>query len=172
MLNNTLMLSPLSLSMAQLQDLLQAEQFEVLKLEAEIEKQKRQLLLYSSDDTLSRYERMFAITTSPLASILERQNALVAKFNSRASATVKTITEIVELITCNSCEIVEHPDRYSFDIVIALDNPNSAVGLAEVHNQIDVLKPAHLNYNLSMLSAHQVSVYVGLILSTYKEVII
>lgn len=163
------MLSPLTLKMSQMADLLQAEDTELALLDAEINNQEKQLYLSSSDSAIPRYERIFAITPSPIATIQERRKALIAKMNSRASATAATLREIVEIITGNNCEIIEYSSEYRFDVSITLDNPSSATSLSEIHRQIDTLKPAHLAYNLTMTSTHNTLMFVGISMTKYRE---
>lgn len=143
------LLSPLVLNMVQMTDLLQAEQSEFDRFTIEVEQQKNQLYICTCDRELSRYEKMFALPINASLSILERRTKLIAKLNSRASATVKTMIEIVSIVTNEECEIHEHFSEYRFTVKMIFDDSTLYHNFAEVVRQISEIKPAHLDFDIN-----------------------
>lgn len=149
------LLSPLVLNMVQMADLLKAEQSELDRFSYEVEQQRNQLYLCTCDRELARYERMFALPINTSLNIPERRKKLIAKLNSRASATVKTIKDIVTIVTNEECEIVEHFSEYRFTAMLLFKDTTFYHSFTELTSQICEIKPAHLAFDINAVYAPQ-----------------
>lgn len=146
-------------SMREMQELLNAEQMELERMQQEIRNQEKQLCINSSDEKLYRYEQCFALDSAGL-SLNERRKNVIAKLNARITATKQNLLFEIQKMTGNPVEIQEFFDRYLFTVGLVQNNLSDAFVKA-VRDYLDIIKPAHLAYDLSLIRYDETSINLG-----------
>lgn len=130
-------------------ELLEAEQIEIDYLSECIELLRMQTTVSTSSIYLDRYEQIMAMDISPSLSDTERIGRILAKLNTRTTATPEAIKTIVRSFTGSDTYIEEHFSDYSFLVFIKREN-DQVIRMKDIRDAIDVIKPAHLAYQLSV----------------------
>ena len=146
--NDIYTLPPKVRTMAEMADLLQAEQLELDLLSYTLAVIAKELNINSSEHLISRYEEQFDLPHS-LSNITlsERRAKVIAKLNTRGSTTIMALRELVKIVTGCTSEIVEHFSDYSFSVIVHLLYPDATKDLQELILQIEEVKPAHLAFD-------------------------
>lgn len=137
------------LSNPDIKELLDAEQSEIDRLSECIELLRMQTTVSTASLYLDRYEQIMAMDISPSLSDTERIGRILAKLNTRTTATPEAIKTIVRSFTGSDTEIEEHFNDYSFLVFIKREN-DQVIRMKDIRDAIDVIKPAHLAYQLSV----------------------
>lgn len=147
MLNEPQMLPAYVREMAQMQDLLQAEQAELDRTETAIIDATDQLYISSATWTLARWEQLFGLPSNDTVPVELRREKILTKRNARPPASVEYIRLAAEQMTGQQVTITEQPGNYSFALHVHLNDIYS-LDLAALRARIDELKPAHLTYTV------------------------
>lgn len=143
-------------TMAEMEDLLSAEEQE-LQLMDKIRKQmEAQLLISTADIDLSRKERIYALPTNPSLSLEERRRRIIAKKNARASATSAFLRDTIEKLTGLKVVLVEFFSEYRIQFKVYL-NDKYELDLAAINAQIKELRPAHLLFEVLPIAQVNIS---------------
>ncbi len=141
-LNDRLMLPKIMLDMADLKDLLQAEQQEFDFIVSYIESQFSQLFIATCTE-LGRLEKTLGIQTDISLSLDARRRQIVSRITSRCPATPANLIALAETLSGNPCSLRESYTDYTLEISIYLNHT--------LLNPIDVILrilqlfiPAHL----------------------------
>lgn len=145
-INDIYTLPNISRNMMQMQDLLQAEQKEIDALQEMILAMEKEMHLYSCFDLLTRYETIFGIIPNETLSLLERQNNLNIKLNTRSNTTIQTIKDLVLFMLGCSCELIEYYHEYRMFLNIHFQEEQNTNDVSKVLEQIELIKPAHIGY--------------------------
>lgn len=145
--NDIYTLPPKVRTMAEMADLLQAEQSELDLLLNTITVIFSELNISSSEHLIPRYEDIFSLSQSHTLTPSERRAKIIAKLNTRGSTTVKALRELVKTITGCDSEIVEYFSDYRFSVIVHLLYPDATKDLQELILQIEEVKPAHLAFD-------------------------
>lgn len=129
--------------MSQMSELLDAESPEVERLEALIQHQVNQLYLRSANDTLARYEDIFAVSSNRTLDHLARQDALLVKANTRCPMTLQKLHQLVEEAAKAQCRITEHYAQKSISVDL-YERDFSHIDRPFLTRQITEMKPAHI----------------------------
>ncbi|MDQ0174369.1 YmfQ family protein [Bacillus chungangensis] len=91
---------------------------------------------------LSDWERVLDLPPMKHASLDARRERILAKLNGNAPATVRYMTDILNLFVENKTgQIIEHNEEYWFEVLMPIESLNR---LAEIKNALSEVKPAHL----------------------------
>lgn len=134
-------------TMEQMADLLQAEETELAQAQRVIDAMSSQLAVGTSTFLLPRHERIFGLPVNTEESLEVRRARVMARLNARGVTTVRTILEMVRLITGREGDVREHFADYSFSVAVRLLFKDSTKDLQELIRQIDEIKPAHLLFD-------------------------
>ena len=94
-----------------IKELLEVEQIELDRFADYIELIRQQVYISEASLFLDRYEKMFNLEVNTALSDKERIGRLLAKFNTRANATIDSIKNVVTLVSGNECDITEFYDQ-------------------------------------------------------------
>lgn len=141
-----------------------AQEIERKKVEAE--DLLDQLFVQTATWGLDYWDRVLALTPVPRMSIDRRRTRILAKLNGMAPATAAYLESVVNAHLRNkTAKLVEVNDKYRFEINIQADNP---VAFLDIANDLDELKPAHLDYAFRQITSS--GVFYTAMLSTGEEV--
>lgn len=138
-------LPPFVREMREMALLLKVEQPEIDRLEAAIDEMIAQFYISSATYSIDDWEKEFEIEKNSTLTLNQRRAQLLAKLNTRTTATVKMLENLVKTVLGNDCvEITENCQDYSFTITVRSDYvlENMAVAKDAVYKA----RPAHLNY--------------------------
>ena len=141
-INDAFMLPKRVRTMEQMADLLQAEQTELTQMQRTIAALEQQLTISTSTFLLHRHETIFGLPSNPSEDMMVRRSRLLAKLVARGTTTVKTLYELIRLVTPCNAEIIEHSAEYALQITL-MDDGNTP-NLQAIYTLIDEVKPAHL----------------------------
>lgn len=143
-------------NMQQMNELLTAESRELDRMHNVLEKYIQELSLNTANEMLARYEKMFDLTGEGLSQDERRKN-LIAKLNARYTATRQSIYNELSAMTGLPVEIEEHPEQYLFLVNIVQSNLSDAF-VAAIRSYLDMIKPAHIAYELTLIRHEQSSI--------------
>lgn len=143
-------------NMQQMDELLNAESRELDRLHNALEEYIRELSLSTANELLARYEKIFDLTSEGLTQD-ERKKNLIAKLNARYTATKQSIYNELTAMTGLPVEIEEHPEQYLFLVNIVQSNLSDAF-VAAIRSYLDMIKPAHIAYDLTLVRYEQSSI--------------
>lgn len=143
-------------NMKEMDELLTAESKELDRLHNVLEEYIRELSLNTASELLSRYEKMFDLMGEGLTQDERRKN-LIAKLNARYTATKQSIYNELTTMTGLPVEIEEHPEQYLFLVNIVQSNLSDAF-VAAIRSYLDMIKPAHIAYDLTLIRHEQSSI--------------
>lgn len=135
-------------NMAEMKELLNAEDLELEILEKRAEKEKLELYLSTTEELLSRHEKIYGIAVHPLDSVDIRRRRLLAKHNSRGVCTPATMRESIYILTGFLGDIIEYPSKGYFTVVIFMSLDSSTASLRDLKARITEDRPAHLTFNM------------------------
>ncbi|MCR0205665.1 YmfQ family protein [[Clostridium] innocuum] len=143
-------------NMQQMNELLTVESKELDRLHNVLEEYIKELSLNTANELLSRYEKIFDLTGEGLTQDERRKN-LIAKLNARYTATRQSIYNELTAMTGLPVEIEEHPEQYLFLVNIVQSNLSDAF-VAAIRDYLDMIKPAHIAYDLTLVRYEQSSI--------------
>lgn len=143
-----------------IKELLEVEQIELDRFADYIELIRQQVYISEASLFLDRYEKMFNLEVNTALSDKERIGRLLAKFNTRANATIDSIKNVVTLVSGNECDITEFYDQYAFSIDIKR-NSNEIINLEDIRQAVEVIKPAHLAFQMMLCWEWSIGLTVG-----------
>lgn len=165
-------LSPIESEMEQMSELLSAEQGEIDALiEAVMLMYQRLIVKLSDVDGITFWETEYGIIHNISLTLEERKAQVLARMNSRTSATKEILENLVkQVISADSVEIVEYPEEYRFEIYVGTDCFEEHMNIAEI--AVDEARPAHLVYKFinSIYRKYKCDFYVGAVGSLKKSV--
>ena len=91
-----------------------------------------------------------------------RRVRLLGKLNTHGSTTVKSIREMVQIVTGCESDVIEHAADYRFDIIIHSQTFNEFEQMRELMRRIDEMKPAHLTYHIIHQVTTTSTIYTGI----------
>lgn len=147
-INDAFMLPKQVRTMAQMADLLQAEQTELTQTQRTIAAMENQLIISTSTFLLPRHERLFELPVNTAESLEARRAKVLAKLNTRGTTTVEAIREMVRIVTGCEGAVEEHFSQYAFTVIVYLLFDSVFPDLPELIRQIDEIKPAHLIFDV------------------------
>lgn len=160
-----------SACMRDMEELLQAEQPEIDRLEEILSEMERQLYIKTATYALSVWEREFGIVGNPGSTAEQRRAAVLGKLNTRTPATVGMIENLVrQTMGAERVEIIEHPEEYRFEVHVSVDTLTGSLAVAK--KAVYHARPAHLGYRFMehLIRDAAVDVYVGVMGgSTHKS---
>lgn len=140
-------------------DILKAEQQEIEILQQEIQKNLNQLAISTADDLLSRYERIYDVSGRNMT-IQERRKQLLSKKNARYSCTKENLQNDLINMTGLPVNISEVFSDYLFQVELIQNSLSDAFVLA-IRNFLDTVKPAHMDYSLSLVRYEENYTHMG-----------
>lgn len=137
--------SPFAASMKELRELFEAEQPELDLIEARLEDIIKQFYIKTATWSIEKWENDFLIEHDSTLSIEQRRVMVLTKINSRTTATIAMLENMVkQIMDAKQVVVTENTEDYSFTIYV-----NTAF-LVHNFNVADVAvylaRPAHLNY--------------------------
>lgn len=150
-INDRFMLPKRVRTMEQMADLLAAEQAELEQTQRTIMALEDQLTISTSTHLLPRHERLFDLPVNTTESLEVRRARVLARLNTRGTTTVRAIRDIVEIITGQDSDVIEHFDQYAFSVLIRMTK-NAVINVEELAWQIERIKPAHLLFSFDIPS--------------------
>lgn len=139
--NDSNMLSKLSLGMAQLDELLEAEQIELDNLSSRILSVMEQFAVRTATYTISRYEKIFDISGAG-KTLEERRAAIIVYMNARPPVTKSYLEQLLTAATGCRCTIDEYKSEGHF--VVNIDCKTFSPNISIAASYVKLLKPAHL----------------------------
>lgn len=158
----------------EVKDLLQSEQLELDKMTNEINRLVQELYISKSTALLSRYEKIFDLSGAGLT-IEERRRQLTAKLNAQYLCTKQSLVHDIQAMTGLPVELTENYAAYTFAVSLIQNNLSEAF-VEAVKKHLDMIKPAHLAYVISLVKYDESMIRVGIpiihsSLLTLKEVV-
>lgn len=151
-INDRFMLPRRVRTMEQMADLLAAEQAELEQTQRTIMALEDQLTISTSTHLLPRHERLFNLPTNTTESLEVRRARVLAKLNTRGTTTVRAIRDMVEIVTGQEGNVIEHFDQYAFSLLIRM-RESAVINVEELAQQIERIKPAHLLFDINTSSS-------------------
>lgn len=161
-INDAFMLPKQVRTMEQMADLLQTEQAELTQTSRTIAALEQQLTISTSTFLLLRHEAIYDLPSNPSESMAVRRVRLLGKLNTHGSTTVKSIREMVQIVTGCESDVIEHAADYRFDIIIHSQTFNEFEQMREMMRRIDEMKPAHLTYHIIHQVTTTSTIYTGI----------
>lgn len=149
MLNDTTKLPEFVLAMEEIKELLEAVQPEIDRLENFLIQLLNQLLINEADNYLNRYEKIYNLSGAGLT-IEERRKNILAKENANYSSNVYSILEELKKMTGLPVEIKEIFEEKMFTVALIQNNLSNEY-VSAIRNYLDMVKPAHIGYILSLI---------------------
>lgn len=149
MINDKNMLPEFVLAMSEMKELLNAIQPEIDRIEYFITALLRQLIINDADMLLERYEQIYNLNGAGLT-IEERRKNLLAKENAVYSSTRQNILNELKNMTGLPVEITEIFDQDMFTVNLIQNNLSDEF-VSAIRNYLDMVKPAHIAYLLSLV---------------------
>lgn len=140
-------------------DLLQAEQLELDKMSNEINRNIQELYISKASELLSRYEKIFDLSGIGLTAD-ERRRQITAKLNAQYSCTRRSLIQDLQDMTGLPIELVENYAAYTFAVSLIQNNLSEAF-VEAVKKHLDMIKPAHLDYVLSLVKYDESMIRFG-----------
>lgn len=147
-INDRFMLPRRVRTMAQMADLLAAEQMELTKTQHTVAALENQLSVSFSTFLLPRHERIFGLPINTTESLELRRARVLAKLNTHGTTTVEAVREMVRIVTGCAGDVEEHFATYAFSVIVRLLADGASPDIGELFRQIDEIKPAHLVFNI------------------------
>lgn len=95
---------------------------------------------------LNLWEKEYGIITDLNKSYEERREIIKAKKRGQGTITKKLLKDTAEAFSGGECEILEHPESYSFTVQF-IGIKGIPKNLAGFKDMLDTIKPAHLAYD-------------------------
>lgn len=149
-LNDSKMLPRFLLKMENMRDLLQAEESVMQELHDNVSSQEQQLVISNATWGLGRHEKILGLPTDSESAVADRRSRIIAKLAGQGTVTKKLIQHVASSFTNGEVEVIEHPERYSFDVkfISTLGTPPN---MADLSAALEEIKPAHLTYGYIVL---------------------
>lgn len=139
--------SPFAASMKELRELFEAEQPELDLIEERLEDIIKQFYVKTATWSIEKWENDFLIEHDSTLSIEQRWAMILAKINSRTTATIAMLENMVKQITeAKEVIIQEKVEDYSFIVFVFSNKLASNIKLAKI--AVYMVKPAHLGFNI------------------------
>lgn len=143
------MLPEFILAMDEMKELFNAIQPEIDRIDNFIKQLLKQLIINKADALLERYERIYALSSAGLT-IEERRKNLLAKENAVYSATKQNILSELKRMTGLPVEIEEIFEENMFTVNLIQNNLSDEF-VEAIKKYLDMIKPAHIAYLLSLI---------------------
>lgn len=143
-INDRFMLPYLVRSMAQMRELLAAEQAELDLMLRTIAAWPDELTVSTCTALLARYEALLDISADAGSGLEDRRSAVVAKLNAYSVATPAYIKELAEAVIGGSVEVKEFFSSYIFRVSISVNEAPNSQKVSNFREQLEQIKPAHL----------------------------
>ncbi|GAA0735890.1 YmfQ family protein [Clostridium oceanicum] len=95
---------------------------------------------------LTLWEEDYGIKTDLNKSYEDRREVIKAKKRGQGTVTKKMLKEVAEAFSGGECEIIEHPESYSFTVKF-IGIKGIPINLAAFIDMLNIIKPAHLAYD-------------------------
>lgn len=96
---------------------------------------------------LPLWEELLAITPESGASDEARRRAITAKMRGAGTCNQEMVSNVCEAITGFRCLVLEHPESYTFSLVLVGDTPGFVdVPTQDIIDAVEPIKPAHLQF--------------------------
>lgn len=106
-----------------------------------------QLWVSSATWGLPLWETLLAITPEPGADLAARRRAITAKMRGAGTCNQEMISNVCQAITGHRCLVIEHPESYTFSLVLVGDTPGFVdVPTQDIIDAVEPIKPAHLQF--------------------------
>ena len=93
---------------------------------------------------LPLWEELLAIIPEPGADLAARRRAVTAKMRGAGTCMV---SNVCQAITGFRCLVIEHPESYTFSLVLVGDTPGFVdVPTGDIIDAVEPIKPAHLQF--------------------------
>ncbi|MEG0019323.1 MAG: putative phage tail protein [Oscillospiraceae bacterium] len=148
----------------QFSGLLNAEDLALDKLKKEINEVFSQGFIGSASSHLSRYEEIFSVPTGGGHNIDERRSTLIVQLNTRPPMTIAKLKGVLDKITECDCEVAENFNNYRFTIRFE-QHPIKTTNLILLRSQVELLKPAHLGYDIFITQPVRAELFLAAALS-------
>lgn len=96
---------------------------------------------------LPMWEELLAITPESGASDEARRRAITAKMRGAGTCNQEMVSNVCQAITGYRCLVLEHPESYTFSLVLVGDTPGFVdVPTQDIIDAVEPIKPAHLQF--------------------------
>lgn len=96
---------------------------------------------------LPLWEELLAINPEPGAGDEARRRAITAKMRGAGTCNQEMVSNVCEAITGFRCLVLEHPESYTFSLVLVGDTPGFVdVPTQDIIDAVEPIKPAHLQF--------------------------
>lgn len=166
-------LSKLEASMRQMDELLEAEQMEIDRMHAELEKQHERVCVKTADEAgLILWEKEYGLIRDSSLTLNQKKARVLAKMNSGETATRSMLAGLVkQVIDADYVEIIEYPLEYYFEVLVGTQYLAENMQIAK--DAIDEARPAHLDFEFinEVKRIGKVGYYVGIAGAVTKKII-
>ncbi len=124
------------------------------------------LFIHTSDEeTILRWEKFLGIPYDITKTFEDRQKLIVSYF-SRGKIGAKEIKDIVKVFTISPVRVSFNNSKITVEIM--RDNTDTFI-LTDCYMILRKKLPAHLDFDIKILSTLETNVFYGVFLTTYKE---
>lgn len=124
-----------------------AEAAQIDKMRQRARELTDQFYVRSATHGLDDWERVLGLPPRPNSSLNFRRNRILARLNGTAPATVKYLTDTVNVhVADKSARVVEYNGEYRFEAEIPVEN---TIDTEAIRRDIEEVKPAHLAFGIT-----------------------
>ncbi len=165
-------LSKLEASMLQMNELLEAEQQEIERLQAELEKQHDRMYVKTSDETgIILWEKEYGLIHNSALTLQQEKARVFAKLNGGETATPSMLAGLVkQVIDADYVNIIEYPSEYYFEVWVG--TRYLAENMQIARDAVDEARPAHLDFEFinALKRIDRSGLYIGIAGSMTKKI--
>lgn len=129
---------------------------------------KKQLVPQTATWALPIWESEYGIKTNPMLTLEQRRVNVLNKMLSRSAMNPKKLSNIISNLIGADVEIRERTGKNKFTVVIS--SIPSFIDESAVRKKVDILKPAHLIFDVAYQKAVAGGLYVGGVIQKSKVI--
>lgn len=150
-----------------IQEIMKAQEIEIDKLRLSIEDLEKQLFIDTATWGLAVYEKKLKLPIRPNKSLEERRSIIKAKMRGVGKVDLAMIKSIVEAYTRSIVDII-----FDGRIKIEISNERTiTLNMQDMFNAIEEVKPAHLDYDVTLNYKQKSSeIYIGIVTLSGEEI--
>lgn len=106
-----------------------------------------QLWVNSATWGLALWELLLDIIPDPAANQEDRRRSITAKLRGSGTCNAGMVSSVAQAITGYGCVVVEHPEDYTFSLILVGDKPGFVdIPTQRIIDAVEQIKPAHLQF--------------------------
>lgn len=107
------------------------------------------------------WEKAVSINSNPNEDINVRRARVIATLQQETTITPYILSKLVANFTDMPCRILENYESYTFQVILDGNENKNSVDIEKLFDYIDILKPAHLGYNIKINYKANDEIFIG-----------